>query len=191
MLRALIHAPGIKEHSHHPYPTEQEKVDMMEKTGMNLKQINNWYVLVHDYCLENVTISYKFRRFIDFRMSKSNLTNLILGSSTRDEDTCQNLRIRIWSSNHNDFEQLFPQQQKKKIELQKINFLPISRSQASSKLLPVVTCTCTIIFKIKWKFCVLFVLRSSAVNFGLPQGRLFRHNQSYLNSLLRQSSFCT
>jgi hypothetical protein len=34
----------IKEHSHHPYPTEQEKVDMMDKTGMNLKQINNWFI---------------------------------------------------------------------------------------------------------------------------------------------------
>lgn len=44
---ALTRVIGIKEHSHHPYPTEQEKVDMMDKTGMNLKQINNWYVVVY------------------------------------------------------------------------------------------------------------------------------------------------
>mmetsp|Transcript_2970 Transcript_2970/g.5894 ORF Transcript_2970/g.5894 Transcript_2970/m.5894 type:complete len:328 (-) Transcript_2970:296-1279(-) len=33
-----------EEHIHHPYPTEQEKVKIMQDTGIELKQLTNWFV---------------------------------------------------------------------------------------------------------------------------------------------------
>ena len=32
------------EHIAHPYPTEQEKVEIMKDTGIELKQLTNWFV---------------------------------------------------------------------------------------------------------------------------------------------------
>ena len=33
-----------EEHIHHPYPTEQEKAKIMQDTGIELKQLTNWFV---------------------------------------------------------------------------------------------------------------------------------------------------
>ena len=40
-LKAWIVSP---EHIHHPYPTEEEKVEIMSATGIELKRLNNWFV---------------------------------------------------------------------------------------------------------------------------------------------------
>ena len=40
-LKAWMMSP---EHIAHPYPTEQEKAQIMEETGIELKQLTNWFV---------------------------------------------------------------------------------------------------------------------------------------------------
>lgn len=40
-LKAWMMSP---EHINHPYPTEQEKEKIMADTGMELKQLTNWFV---------------------------------------------------------------------------------------------------------------------------------------------------
>eukprot|EP00968_Pinguiococcus_pyrenoidosus_P002923 scaffold171_cov263-Pinguiococcus_pyrenoidosus.AAC.9 len=39
-LKAWMTNPG---HVHHPYPSEAEKIEMVRVTGLDLKQINNWF----------------------------------------------------------------------------------------------------------------------------------------------------
>lgn len=34
----------LMEHMHHPYPTDQEKAEMVQKTGIDVKRLNNWFV---------------------------------------------------------------------------------------------------------------------------------------------------
>ena len=34
----------LMDHMHHPYPTDQEKAEMMLKTGIDVKRLNNWFV---------------------------------------------------------------------------------------------------------------------------------------------------
>jgi hypothetical protein len=38
-LRKWLH-----DHEDHPYPTEAEKRNLSEKTGLNMTQINNWFI---------------------------------------------------------------------------------------------------------------------------------------------------
>lgn len=38
-LRAWLHA-----HVHHPYPTDEEKSELMNQTGLTLNQISNWFI---------------------------------------------------------------------------------------------------------------------------------------------------
>ena len=40
-LKAWMMSP---EHISHPYPTEQEKAEIMAETGIELKQLTNWFV---------------------------------------------------------------------------------------------------------------------------------------------------
>jgi len=42
----------------HPYPSEEQKKDLAEQTGLTLSQVNNWYVILHVYrliCAECLT----------------------------------------------------------------------------------------------------------------------------------------
>mmetsp|Transcript_4703 Transcript_4703/g.13612 ORF Transcript_4703/g.13612 Transcript_4703/m.13612 type:complete len:263 (-) Transcript_4703:281-1069(-) len=34
----------LMNHMHHPYPTDQEKQEMCQKTGIDVKRLNNWFV---------------------------------------------------------------------------------------------------------------------------------------------------
>lgn len=34
------------EHVAHPYPTEDQKAELMKQTGLNKKQLSNWFVYI-------------------------------------------------------------------------------------------------------------------------------------------------
>ncbi|KAL1867748.1 hypothetical protein VTK73DRAFT_4010 [Phialemonium thermophilum] len=34
----------MTEHLHHPYPTDEQKQELMRKTGLQMNQIANWFI---------------------------------------------------------------------------------------------------------------------------------------------------
>jgi hypothetical protein len=41
-LKSFVEFVGLFEHSDNPYPAEDEKLQLVNQTGLSLKQINNW-----------------------------------------------------------------------------------------------------------------------------------------------------
>ncbi|ODQ53732.1 Homeodomain-like protein [Saitoella complicata NRRL Y-17804] len=47
----------LNDHTRHPYPTEEEKVMLAERTGLSLNQISNWFINARRRILQPATAS--------------------------------------------------------------------------------------------------------------------------------------